>query len=146
MVFSFVSSFKAVALCCFMLRVVAILLCRTVCKTPPINKRRWPAISLLLAFRNIYGDKAAFFGSFLGYRKERPRFRFFFAIRRIYADKVASFGSFLGYRKEHSRVVFFAIAAFTPTKLPLLIQFWTSKSLPSVSRQIPAYSICIAVI
>ena len=35
------------------------------------------AIPYLFAIRSIYGDKVASFGSFLGYRKERLRFRNF---------------------------------------------------------------------
>ena len=39
----------------------------------------------------------------------------------IYGDKAAFFGSFLGYKKEHPVTVFLPPAAFTATKLPSLV-------------------------
>ena len=39
--------------------------------------------------------------------KENAPFPYLLAFRSIFADKVASFGSFLGYRKEHPRIASF---------------------------------------
>ena len=54
----------------------------------------------------------------------------------IYGDKVAFFGSFLGYKKEHPRYrSFLQPAAFTTTKLPFLILFWAIKeNAPPLSQ------------
>ena len=40
-------------------------------------QERLSAIKPLVAIHSVYGDNTASFGSFLGYRKERPRYRIF---------------------------------------------------------------------
>ena len=37
-------------------------------------QERWIAIKPLVAIRSFYGDKVAFSGSLLGYKREHPRF------------------------------------------------------------------------